>query len=107
MKVISSNDDSSFHFHTMNNSSENTSTDTNITSEWTLFVNVCALYGLKMLRKVMESSYYLTIQILDCTLWGTADLMLFPIIFIIIRTNKIKSEQVISNILYNAVIKTK
>ena len=47
MKVITSEGNSSLHFHALNNSSQNTSSDANISGEWTFFVDVCTFNSLK------------------------------------------------------------
>ena len=46
MKIISTNNDSPLHLHFNNNTSKDTISDGNITSEWTLFVNVSTLFSL-------------------------------------------------------------
>ena len=54
MQVVSSNDDGSLHLHTCYNTSQNSPTDTDITSEGTLLVDVCSLNGLQHNNSVYE-----------------------------------------------------
>ena len=46
MEIISSYDNGSFHLHALCYASQYTSTNTDITSEWTLLVNIVAFYSL-------------------------------------------------------------
>ncbi len=45
MKIISSYDDCSLHFHALYNATENTSSDAYVTSEGAFLINVCAFNG--------------------------------------------------------------
>ncbi len=46
MEVVASNDNGSPHLHAPDNASQYTTSDTDITSEWTLLVDVRAFYSL-------------------------------------------------------------
>jgi len=46
VQVVTSDDNGPLHLHFLNNSSEDATTNGNITSEWALFVNVGALNSL-------------------------------------------------------------
>jgi hypothetical protein len=46
VKVIASDDNCSVHFCFHNNTGEDAAADRNVTSEWTLFVDICAVNGL-------------------------------------------------------------
>ena len=46
MKVVSSDDDCSFHLHALNSTSQDSSSDADVASKWTLLINVCAINSL-------------------------------------------------------------
>ena len=46
VKIVTSDDNGSLHLHAPDNASQYAASDTDITREWTLLVNVCALYSL-------------------------------------------------------------
>lgn len=48
MKVITTDDNGPLHFHLLDNSSKNSSTDRNVTSEWAFLVNVGTLNSLEL-----------------------------------------------------------
>ena len=52
MKVVTTNDYRSFHFHALYNTSKDTSSDANVTSEWTFFIDICSFYSLEQLLKI-------------------------------------------------------
>lgn len=58
MQIVTTNYNGSLHFQFLHNSCQNTSTDSNITSEWTFLVNVGAIDSLsKSERKKNEINF--------------------------------------------------
>lgn len=51
MKIVPANDNGTLHLQFLYNSGQDTSTNGDITSEWTFFVNVCTFNGLKTKEK--------------------------------------------------------
>ena len=47
MEVVSSDHYSSLHLHALDNPRQNPTSNTHITSEWTLLINICAFYSLQ------------------------------------------------------------
>lgn len=52
MKVVSSDNYCSFHLHTLDNSSQDTTTYRDITSKRTLLINICSFNCLKVEREL-------------------------------------------------------
>ena len=48
VQIVPANDERSLHLHALNNTSQDTATNRDIPSEWTLFVNICSLASLKV-----------------------------------------------------------
>lgn len=51
MQVISSYDNSPLHFHLLYDTGKNTTSDRNVTREWTFLVNVSSFYRLEDKRE--------------------------------------------------------
>ena len=51
MEIISSYDDGSLHLHALCYAGQYASTNTDVSSEWTLLVNVVTFYGLREREK--------------------------------------------------------